>query len=162
MGAAPQGAGPPDGRQVAIVMHDVEVGHGAVALLLPGLVLHLFQGHPLGEGVNAQDLSGLQGQGKRKRGEKLHGRLWKEGKQSRGNPGAICLRGAALTSMGQSALQSLGQHSAGHCPGEMRAVGSDQNKVGAVRTEGQKGNTERPFLFAAFTSLPGKSLVFQN
>lgn len=41
-------------------MHDVEVGHGAVALLFPGLVLHLLQGHPLGEGINAQDLCGLQ------------------------------------------------------------------------------------------------------
>lgn len=43
-------------------MHDVEVGHGAVALLFPGLILHLLQGHPLGEGVNAQDLGGLQRQ----------------------------------------------------------------------------------------------------
>lgn len=41
-------------------MHNVEVGHGAVALLLPGLVLHLFQGYPLGEGINAQDFCGLQ------------------------------------------------------------------------------------------------------
>ena len=71
--------GPPDGRQVAVVMHDVEVGNGAVALLLPGLALHLFQGHPLGEGVNAQDLGGLQRRGKRRTGEEeRYGRLWEE------------------------------------------------------------------------------------
>lgn len=61
-------------------MHDVEVGHGAVALLLPGLVLHLLQGYPLGEGINAQDLCGLR---RTRRGEeKLYGRLWKQVKQS--------------------------------------------------------------------------------
>ena len=88
MGATLQEAGPPDGRQVAVVMHDVEVGNGAVALLLPGLALHLFQGHPLGEGVNAQDLGGLQRRGKRRTGEEeRHGRLWEEGRQSRRNPG---------------------------------------------------------------------------
>lgn len=42
-------------------MHDVEVGHGAVALLLAGLVLKLLERHALGEGVNAQHLGGLQG-----------------------------------------------------------------------------------------------------
>ena len=87
MGAAPQEAGPPDGRQVAVVMHDVKVGHGAVALLLAGLALHLLQGDPLGEGVNAQDLGGLQRQGREGGEEKLHGRPWKEGRQSRGSPG---------------------------------------------------------------------------
>lgn len=52
--------GLPDGSQVAVVVHDVEVGHGAVALLFPGLILHLFQGYPLGESINAQDFCRLQ------------------------------------------------------------------------------------------------------
>lgn len=68
-------------------MHDVEVGHSAVALLLPGLVLHLFQGDPLGEGVNAQDLSGLQRQGKRKRGENSTAGSGRRGSRAEGTPG---------------------------------------------------------------------------
>lgn len=52
----------PDSSQVTVVVHNVEVGHGAVALLFPWLVLHLLQGYPLSEGVNAQDLRGLQRQ----------------------------------------------------------------------------------------------------
>lgn len=88
-GAHAQSQGPPDGCQVAIVVHDVEVGHGAVALLFPGLILHLLQGHPLGEGINAQDLCGLQENRKRRSGEeKLHSRLWKQVKQSRRDPNA--------------------------------------------------------------------------
>lgn len=59
-------------------MHDVEVGHSAIALLFPGLVLHLLQGHPLGEGINAQDFCGLQRRHKRRGEHKHQGRLWKE------------------------------------------------------------------------------------
>lgn len=54
--------GLPDGSQVTVVVHNVEVGHSAVALLFPGLILHLLQGYPLSEGINAQDLRGLQRQ----------------------------------------------------------------------------------------------------
>lgn len=50
----------PDGGQVAVVVDNVEVRDGAVALLLPGLVLELLQGDPLGEGVNAQHFGWLQ------------------------------------------------------------------------------------------------------
>lgn len=57
----------PDSSQVAIIVHNVEVGHGAVALLLPGFILHLLQGYPLGEGINAQDFCGLQRQHKKER-----------------------------------------------------------------------------------------------
>lgn len=52
--------GLPDSSQVAVIVHNVEVGDGAVALLFPGLILHLLQGYPLREGINAQDLRGLQ------------------------------------------------------------------------------------------------------
>lgn len=64
----------PDGGQMAVVVHDVEVGHGAVALLFPGLILHLLQGHPLGEGVNAQDLRRLQRQHQKEKRQASAGR----------------------------------------------------------------------------------------
>lgn len=51
--ATAQSQGLPDGSQVAVIVHNVEVGHGAVALLFPGLILQLLQGHPLSEGINA-------------------------------------------------------------------------------------------------------------
>lgn len=54
--------GLPDSSQVAIIVHDVEVRHAAVALLFPGFIFHLLQGYPLGERINAQDLRGLQRQ----------------------------------------------------------------------------------------------------
>lgn len=60
-GKGRQWADIPDSCQVAVVVHDVEVRHCAVALLLAGLVLKLLERHTLGEGVNAQHLGGLQG-----------------------------------------------------------------------------------------------------
>lgn len=80
----PTEQGLPDGSQVAIVVHDVEVRHAAVALLFPGLIFHLLQGYPLGECINAQDLRGLQRQYKMT-AEKLQDRPWKEVRQSRGD-----------------------------------------------------------------------------
>lgn len=50
---------------MAVVVDNVEVRDGAVALLLSRLILKLLQGHSLGEGVNAQDFGWLQ---KRTRG----------------------------------------------------------------------------------------------
>lgn len=60
--------GLPNGSQMAVIVHNVEVGHGAVALLFPGLILHLLQGYPLREGINAQDLCGLQRRQHKERG----------------------------------------------------------------------------------------------